>query len=45
MGTQLMTKRLKRSSDPVGVKAVEIHAFFATWERVLASEVQQLAAR
>jgi hypothetical protein len=43
LGTQLMTKRLERSTDPLAVKAAEIHAFFAKWERVLASEVQQLA--
>lgn len=42
LGTQLMSKRLERSADPVAVKAAEIHAFFSKWERVLASEVQQL---
>ena len=43
LGTQLMTKRLERSADPAAVKAAEIHAFFAKWERALAPEVQQLA--
>ena len=42
LGTQLMTKRLQRSTDPVATKAAEIHAFFAKWERALPSEVQQL---
>ena len=43
LGTQLMTKRLERSAEPVHLKAAEIHAYFAKWERVLATEVQQLA--
>jgi hypothetical protein len=43
LGTQLMAKRLERSTDPVGAKAAEIQAFFAKWERVLAAEIQQLA--
>jgi len=43
LGTQLMTKRLERSTDPAAVKAAEIHAFFAKWERALVPEVQQLA--
>jgi hypothetical protein len=42
LGTQLMSKRLERSKDPLHVKAAEIHAFFAKWERALATEVQQL---
>lgn len=42
LGTQLMTKRLERSSDPVAQKAAEIHAFFAKWEKALPTEVQQL---
>jgi hypothetical protein len=44
LGPQLLTKRLERSTDPVNVKAAEIHAFFAKWERVLVAEVQQLNA-
>lgn len=44
LGTQLMTKRLERSTDPVQTKAAEIHAFFAKWERVLAAEIQQFAS-
>jgi hypothetical protein len=43
LGTQLMAKRLERSSDPVSQKAAEIHAYFAKWERALAPEIQQLA--
>jgi len=44
LGTQLMSKRMERSTDPVSVKAQEIHAFFAKWERALAHEVQQLSS-
>lgn len=43
LGTQLMTKRIERSTDPTAVKAAEIHAFFSKWERVLAAEIQQLS--
>jgi hypothetical protein len=43
LGTQLMTKRLERSKDPLPAKAAEIHAFFAKWERALPREVEQLA--
>ena len=43
LGVQLMTKRLERSADSTATKAAEIHAFFAKWERVLQSEIQQLA--
>lgn len=44
LGTQLMTKRLERSTDPVQTKAAEIHAFFTKWERVLAAEIQQFSS-
>lgn len=44
LGTQLLTKRIERSTDPVSVKAVEICAFFVKWERTLQQEVQQLAS-
>ncbi|MBL8307729.1 MAG: hypothetical protein JNM33_13610 [Rubrivivax sp.] len=44
LGTQFMTKRLERSTDPVSQKAAEIHAFFAKWERVLGQEIQQLTS-
>ncbi|WP_290871627.1 hypothetical protein [Aquabacterium sp.] len=44
LGTQLMTKRLERSTDSVAVKAAEIQAFFTKWEKVLPSEVQQLSS-
>jgi len=43
LGTQLMTKRLERSTEPAHAKAAEIHAFFAKWERSLPAEVQQLS--
>lgn len=42
LGTQLMIKRLERSSDAPAAKAREIHAFFARWELALPQEVQQL---
>jgi hypothetical protein len=44
LGTQLMTKRIERSADPVNVKASELHAYFAKWERALPTEVAQLAS-
>lgn len=44
LGTQLLTKRIERSTDPTATKAAEIHAFFAKWERVLAAEVPQLTS-
>lgn len=44
LGTQLLIKRLERSADPVTTKAAELHAFFSKWERVLPTEVQQLAS-
>lgn len=43
LGTQLMTKRLERSTDPVEKKVEEIMAFFMKWERILPSELEQLA--
>lgn len=43
LGTQLLTKQNERSTDPLPVKAALIHAYFAKWERVLSSEVQQLS--
>ena len=42
LGTQLMMKRLERSTDAPTAKAREIHAFFSKWERALPAEVQQL---
>jgi hypothetical protein len=44
LGTQLLSKRLERSTDPQSAKAAEIHAFFSKWERVLATEIQQLSS-
>lgn len=43
LGTQLMAKRMERSTDPLPGKIAEMHAFFTKWERILAAEVQQLA--
>ncbi len=42
LALQLLVKRLDRSTDPAPHKASEIQAFFAKWERILASEVDQL---
>ncbi len=42
LGTQLLAKRIERSSDPLDEKAKAIQAFFAKWERALPAEVQQL---
>jgi len=44
LGTQLMTKRLMNSTDPLATKAAEIHAYFVRWERVLTNEIGQLTA-
>lgn len=44
LGTQLLTKRLERSSDPLPVKVQEIQAFFSKWERTLSAEIQQFAS-
>ncbi|WP_280192301.1 hypothetical protein [Delftia sp. PS-11] len=43
LGTQLMAKRIERSADPLPAKAAEIHAFFTKWERILPTEIAQLA--
>jgi hypothetical protein len=42
LAMQLLAKRIERSTDPVAQKASEILAFFTKWERILASEVNQL---
>lgn len=42
LALQLMVKRLERSPDSAAQKASEIQAFFAKWERILASEIDQL---
>lgn len=42
LGTQLLMKRMERSTDPLPTKAAELHAFFAKWERILPAEIQQL---
>jgi hypothetical protein len=42
LAMQLLAKRIERSPDPAGQKAAEIQAFFAKWERILASEIDQL---
>ncbi|AWI52662.1 hypothetical protein DEH84_03945 [Aquabacterium olei] len=44
LGTQLLTKRIERSADPLPVKAAEIQAFFTKWEKVLPAEVAQLTS-
>jgi hypothetical protein len=42
LAMQLLAKRIERSTDPVTQKVAEIQAFFAKWERILASEIDQL---
>ena len=42
LAMQLLAKRIERSTDPASQKAAEIQAFFTKWERILASEVDQL---
>jgi hypothetical protein len=42
LGTQLMCKRMERSTDAVELKAAELHAYFTRWERILPSEVAQI---
>jgi len=44
LGTQLLAKRLERSTDPVEVRAAEIHGFFAKWERTLTKELAQIGS-
>lgn len=42
LGTQLLIKRMFRSSDPDTAKASELHTYFTKWERILPGEVAQL---
>jgi hypothetical protein len=42
LGTQLMAKRMARSTDPLPARAAELHAYFTKWERILSTEVAQL---
>lgn len=42
LGTQLLTKRLERSTDPMPQKVSEVIAFFTKWERILPNEIAQL---
>ena len=42
LGTQLMSKRLDRSTASAAEKATEIHSFFSRWERALPNEIDQL---
>lgn len=44
LATQLLTKRMERSSDPTPAKAQEIRVFFEKWERALGAEIQQLSS-
>ncbi len=44
LGTQLMAKRMARSTDPLATRAAELHAYFTRWERVLVNEVAQLTS-
>lgn len=42
LGTQMMIKRLERSSDPADRKAAEIREYFTKWGRGMPDEVAQL---
>ncbi len=42
LGTQLVAKRIVRSTDPLPARAAELHAYFAKWERILTKEIAQL---
>ena len=42
LAMQLLVKRLERSTDPSPQKVSEIQAFFAKWERILSTEIDQL---
>lgn len=42
LALQLLVKRMERSTEPALMKASEIQAFFAKWERILAAEIDQL---
>jgi len=44
LGTQLMAKRMERSTAPAAAKAAEIQQFFAKWERVLVAELAQITS-
>ena len=44
LGTQLLAKRIERSTDPIASRAAEVHAFFSKWERILPTEVAQLTS-
>ncbi|EGD58546.1 hypothetical protein Y88_0603 [Novosphingobium nitrogenifigens DSM 19370] len=43
VGTQMMIKRLQLSNASVDQKALEIHAYYAKWERGLSDEIAQFA--
>lgn len=43
LAMQFLAKNIERSTDPLAVKAANIQAFFAKWERTLSSEIDQLA--
>jgi hypothetical protein len=44
LGTQLLSKRIERSPDPLPQKAAEVLAFFTKWERILPTEISQLTS-
>ncbi|MES1972981.1 MAG: hypothetical protein V4472_11030 [Pseudomonadota bacterium] len=43
IATQMLSKRMERSSAPVSQKAAEIHEYYAKWERSLAHEIAQFS--
>lgn len=42
LAMQLLAKNIERATDPTPQKAAQIQAFFAKWERMLSSEIDQL---
>ncbi len=41
VATQMLAKRMERSTAPTAQKAAEIHEYYAKWERSLAHEIAQ----
>ncbi len=41
VATQMLIKRMERSTAPAAQKAAEIHEYYAKWERSLADEIVQ----
>lgn len=42
LAMQLLAKNIERSTAPTPEKVAQLQAFFAKWERILGSEIDQL---